>query len=115
MVEQAEASAQASLASFDGAVINALKEVEQALSFYAAEGERNYRLQEAAGHADAAYRLASRRYSVGSIAFLELLDTQRELLDARSAFADSTQRLGSLRVDVFKALGSGWEPPAAES
>lgn len=113
LVEQADASAQASLASFDGAVVNALKEVEQALSFYAAEGERNYRLQEAAGHADAAYRLASRRYSVGSIAFLELLDTQRELVDARSAFADSTQRLGSLRVDVFKALGSGWEPAAS--
>jgi NodT family efflux transporter outer membrane factor (OMF) lipoprotein len=109
-VEQAEAGAQASLAAFDGTVLNALKEVEQALSLYAAEGERNQRLKEAAGHADAAFRLASQRYRVGSIAFLELLDTQRELLDARAALASSTQQLGSLRVDLFKALGSGWEP-----
>lgn len=111
-IQQAEAQAQASLAAFDGTVLNALKEAEQALSFYAAEGERNQRLREAATHADAAYRLADRRYRAGSIAFMELLDAQRELLDARAALAGSTQQLGSLRVDVFKTLGSGWEPVA---
>ena len=111
-IQQAEAGAQASLAAFDGTVLTALKEVEQALSLYAAEGERNQRLAEAASHADAAYRLADQRYRAGSIAFLELLDTQRDLLDARSALAASTQQLGSLRVDLFKALGSGWEPAA---
>lgn len=111
-IQQAEAGAQASLAAFDGAVLTALKEVEQALSLYAAEGQRNQRLREAVGHADTAYRLADMRYRAGSIAFLELLDTQRDLLDARAAFANSSQQLGSLRVDVFKALGSGWEPDA---
>lgn len=114
-VEQAEAGTQASLAAFDGTVLNALKEVEQALSLYAAQGERNQRLNEAFNHADAAYKLASQRYGAGSIAFLELLDTQRTLLIARAALADSTQQLGSLRVDVFKALGSGWEPVAETS
>jgi len=108
-IQQAEASTQASLATFDGAVLTALKEVEQALSLYAAEGERNQELKDAATHADAAYRLAERRYRAGSIAFLELLDTQRDLLDARAALANSVQQLGSLRVDLFKALGSGWE------
>jgi NodT family efflux transporter outer membrane factor (OMF) lipoprotein len=111
-VEEAEASTQAALATFDGTVLTALKEVEQALSLYAAEGERNQRLKEAAGHAEAAYRLADQRYRVGAIAFLELLDAQRDLLDARAALATSNQQLGSLRVDLFKALGSGWEPIA---
>jgi len=111
-IRQAEAGAQASLAAFDGAVLTALKEVEQALSLYAAEAERNARLREAERHADAAYGLAGQRYRAGSIAFLELLDTQRELLDARSALAASTQQLGSLRVDLFKALGGGWEAQA---
>lgn len=108
-LEQAEAGAQASLATFDGTVLTALKEVEQALSLYAAEAERNQRLREAETHADAAYRLADRRYRVGSIAFLELIDAQRALLVARAALAESNQQLGSLRVDLFKALGSGWE------
>lgn len=108
-VQQAEASTQASLAAFDGAVLTALKEVEQALSLYAAEGERNQRLNEAASHAEAAYRLADQRYRTGSIAFLDLLDTQREWLQARMALANSSQLLGSLRVDLFKALGGGWQ------
>jgi NodT family efflux transporter outer membrane factor (OMF) lipoprotein len=108
-IRQAEAGAQASLAAFDGAVLTALKEVEQALTLYAAEAERHDRLREAADHADAAYRLADQRYRAGSIAFFELLDAQRELLDARGALASSSQQLGSLRVDLFKALGSGWQ------
>lgn len=114
-VQQAEAQAQASLAAFDGTVLTALKEVEQALSFYATEGERNERLQEAADHAAAAYRLADQRYRTGSIAFLDLLDAQRQLLDARMALANSSQLLGSRRVDLFKALGGGWQETAAQS
>ncbi|MFA7602446.1 MAG: TolC family protein [Novosphingobium sp.] len=107
-IAQAEATAQASLAAFDGAVLTALKEVEQALSTYAAEGERNARLGEAVTHADAAFRLADRRYRAGAIGLLDLLDAQRELLAARGARAASDQQLGSLRVDLFKALGGGW-------
>lgn len=110
-VQQAEADTQASLAAFDGVVLTALKEVEQALTFYATEGERYQRLQEAADHAATAYRLADQRYRAGSIAFLDLLDAQRQLLDARMALANSGQLLGSRRVDLFKALGGGWQKP----
>lgn len=113
-VQQAQASAQAALATFDGTVLTALKEVEQTLSRYAAEGERNQRLAEAARHADTAYRLADSRYRAGSSAFLNLLDAQRQLLDARMTLANSNQLLGSLRVDLFKALGGGWQQVAAE-
>lgn len=114
-IRQAEATAQASLATFDGAVLTALKEAEQALSCYATEGERNARLREAVAHAETAYRLADQRYRAGSSSLLEQLDAQRELTSARSALAASDQVLGSRRVDVFKALGGGWAdlPPAA--
>lgn len=107
-IAQAEATTQASLATFDGAVLTALKEVEQALSYYAAEGERNTRLREAVAHADAAFRLADQRYRLGSSGLLDQLDAQRELTGARSALASSDQVLGSRRVDLFKALGGGW-------
>jgi outer membrane protein TolC len=107
-VRQAEAQEQASLAAFDGAMLTALKEVEQALSTYAAENDRNTRLREAATHADAAFRLADQRYRAGAITLTDQLDAQRELTSARSALAASDQQLGSLRVDLFKALGGGW-------
>ncbi|RZK03224.1 MAG: TolC family protein, partial [Novosphingobium sp.] len=114
-IDQAEATTRASLASFDGAVLTALKETEQALSTYAAETERNQRLREAVGHADVAYRLSDQRYRAGSTGLLDQLDAQRELIAARSALAASDQQLGSLRVDLFKALGGGWAdlPPEA--
>ena len=113
-IEQAEATSRASLALFDGAVLTALKEVEQALSTYAAETERNARLTEARAHAEAAYRLADQRYRAGAIGLLDQLDAQRELVAARGALASSNQQLGLLRVDLFKTLGGGWaEAPAA--
>ncbi len=114
-VQQAEASTQAALATFDGTVLTALKEVEQALSRYAAESERNHRLQEAERHADRAYRLSDTRYRAGSSAFLNLLDAQRQLLDARMTLASSNLQLGSLRVELFKALGGGWQAEAARN
>lgn len=113
-IAHAEATTQASLAIFDGAVLTALKEVEQALSYYAAEGERNARLREAVAHANAAFRLADQRYRIGSSGLLDQLDAQREVTAARSALASSDQALGSRRVDLFKALGGGWaDLPAA--
>lgn len=109
-IRQAEAGADASLAAFDGKVLAVLKEVEQALALYGAEDRRNHALAEASIRADAAYGLADRRYRAGSISYLDLLDAQRALIDTRAALADSTQKLGTSRITLFKALGGGWVP-----
>src|SRR3546814_943850 len=79
--------------------------VEQVLSLYGAEEDRNRALADASARAEAAYKLADVRYRAGSISYLELLVAQRSLTDARAALADSTQKLGSTRIDLFKALG----------
>lgn len=103
---QARAQNQASLAQFDGAVLGALKDVERALAFYGAESDRNQALTEASTRAEAAYQLADYRYRAGEISFLQLLTAQRDLVAARTDLALSAQRLGSVRIDVFKALGA---------
>ena len=108
-IAQAEAQTQGSLARFDGIMLMALKEVEQALAAYAAAGRRAEALDEAVRRADAAYRLADRRYRAGAISFLELLDSQRQLVSDESARSEAIQTLGSTRVDLFKALGGGWQ------
>ena len=113
-VAQSEAGAQASLAAFDGAVLNALKEVEQALSTLAAENRRRDALAEAVARADAAYGLADRKYRAGGMSFLDLLDSQRTLVEARAALAASDRTLGSARIDLFKALGGGWQGLTAQ-
>jgi NodT family efflux transporter outer membrane factor (OMF) lipoprotein len=103
---QARAQNQASLAQFDGAVLGALKDVERSLAFYDAESDRNQALTQASARAEAAYQLADHRYRAGEISFLQLLTAQRDLVAARTDLALSAQRLGSVRIDVFKALGA---------
>lgn len=113
-VAQSRASAEAALATFDGTVLAALKETEQALSAYAAESEREAALDNALVHAEQANALAQRRFQAGAIGLIDLLDAERSLLAARSAASASAQQVGSLRVDLFKVLGGNW-PAAAET
>lgn len=107
-IRQAEAQGEVSLATFDGRVVTALKEVEQALSLVVTEQKRVDALREAQGRAERAYRFADLRYRSGSIGQLDVLVAQSDLLTTRAAYAASIQRLSSERVDLFKALGGGW-------
>lgn len=110
-IRQAQAQGDASLAAFDGAVITALKQVEQALSNVAREQERLAALDEAQVRSQNAFDFANVRYRAGSVGLLDVLVAQTALLDAQAAQASSLQRLSSLRVDLFKALGGGWMTP----
>jgi NodT family efflux transporter outer membrane factor (OMF) lipoprotein len=107
-VREANAATQASLAEFDGAVLNALKETEQALTAYASEQQHYHDLSAAEQRADSAYHRAELLYHAGSIAQLDLIVTENELLDARLTRIQSEQQLSSDRVQLFRALGGGW-------
>jgi len=107
-VRQAEAQGDASLATFDGKVIGALKEVEQALARYDAGQQRHAALAEARDRTQAAYDLAQARYRAGSLSLLDTVVAQQSLIEARATLAASAQQLGSARIDLFKALGGGW-------
>ncbi|WP_225930625.1 MULTISPECIES: efflux transporter outer membrane subunit [Pseudomonas] len=108
-IAQAKAQNAASLASFDGAVLNALKESEQALSAYGAAMQQREALIEARDRAEKAFQLADQRYHAGSISYLDVIVAQTSLIDTQSQVAVADQRVGSARVSVFKALGGGWE------
>src|SRR4029434_5154921 len=77
-IHQAEATADASLARFDGAVLTALREVEQALARYSGEIERNVALRRAEGAASNAARIAEKRFDAGRDSFLQRLDAERD-------------------------------------
>ena len=113
-IAQAKAQSAASLASFDGAVLNALKESEQSLSAYGAAMQHREALIEARQRAEKAFQLADQRYRAGSISYLDVIVAQTRLIDTRSQVVAADQRAGSARVSVFKALGGGWEQPAAQ-
>ncbi|MCW3849602.1 efflux transporter outer membrane subunit [Sphingomonas sp. LB-2] len=108
-IAQARAGVDASLATFDGTVLTALKEVEQALARYAAEIERNVALRRAAAAADDAARIAGLRFDAGRDSFFLRLDAERQRATARAALAQSNAALAEAQIALFKALGGGWE------
>lgn len=107
-IRQSEARAEAALASFDGTVLIALKETEQALASYSAAVTRRAELAQAEASAGEAFDLANTRYRAGSIAYIDVIVAQRELATLRLARTQADSDLASGSVAVFRALGSGW-------
>ncbi len=107
-IKQAEGRNEAALATFDGAVLTALKEVEQALGAYRAATDRRSELVVAESRAEQAFRLADARYRSGSIAYLDVLVAQSDLLRIRLTRSQADGDVASSQVGVFRALGAGW-------
>lgn len=114
------AQAQAQQAAVDlaqarlrGAVLNALKDVEDALLAMHGNRERLDHQQAAAEAAANAEQLARQRYESGLIDFRTVLETQRSLLSAQDSVASTQATLSADHVRLYKALGGGWQATAA--
>jgi len=112
-IAQTRAEAAGALAAFDGDVLQALKETEQALTTYGGELDRNRALTAAAQQSNEALRLAQVQYGAGAISFLDLLTAQTTAAAADQAEAASDQQVALDQVAVFQALGGGWEQAPA--
>ncbi|MBV9835259.1 MAG: efflux transporter outer membrane subunit [Alphaproteobacteria bacterium] len=95
--------------TYRAATLSAFRDVENALS-----GATQYRLQlaaarEARTQAREAYRLADLRFRAGTVDFLTVLDAQRSIISTDDAVVQAQlSQLASL-VDLYKALGGGWD------
>lgn len=107
-VRQAKANASSALANFDSVVLKALKETEQALTKYNSDLAQHDLLVEADHKADQAFTFAHDQFLAGSISTLELLTTERTLVDADASTAASDATLADDQILVFKTLGGGW-------
>jgi NodT family efflux transporter outer membrane factor (OMF) lipoprotein len=107
-IRQAKANTAAALASFDGVVLQALKETEQALAVYASELDHRQALSEAQERAQKAFDMAHGQYVAGAISDLDLLTSEQQLVAADAAVAGSDTALILDQISVFKALGGGW-------
>ncbi|MEI6643094.1 MAG: TolC family protein [Novosphingobium sp.] len=111
-VKQNEAIATGSLARFDGTVLNALKEAEQALARAGGAATREAALRRAMDASTDAARLSRTRFDFGADSFLQLLDAERQRAQARAALAQAEADRAAAQISVFKALGGGWESPS---
>jgi NodT family efflux transporter outer membrane factor (OMF) lipoprotein len=108
----AQAETRGALASFDGSVLTALEETETALSTYARELDRRAQLQSARDNAETAARITRARQREGTIDFLEVLDAERTFADADAEVAAADARIADAQIDLFRALGGGWQTQA---
>ena len=111
-IDAAEAGADESLAAFDGAVLVALQETETALSAYARSLEQRRSLQSAKDAAERAARITRARQREGIVNSLETLDAERTLAEATAQLADQDALISRRQIDVFRALGGGWQGTA---
>ncbi len=114
-IAQAEAGTRQAAARFDGVVLNALRETETALNQYARELDRRAALQGARDEAALVAGQARRLYQGGKVGYLDALDAERALAANDAALAASEATLVDEQVQLFLALGGGWESAGAQA
>ena len=89
--------------------MRALEDVENTLVALRDERQRAELLQSASASAEAALGRAQSLYDRGQIDLLPLLDAQRTRLTVRVSANDSQTQLLLDSVQLYKALGGGWQ------
>ena len=105
-----EAGLEQARVAYEATVLQALKDVEDALVALQNDSERASRLQAAATAAANADRMARQRYASGLIDFRAVLDAQRTVLSTQDSVAATRATLSADHVRLYKALGGGWTP-----
>ncbi|XUY30601.1 efflux transporter outer membrane subunit (plasmid) [Agrobacterium sp. rho-8.1] len=109
-LEQKEAAV-----AYQQTVLQAWQEIDDALNGYTAEQQQNGKLAARLASARAAFDLASARYRGGVITWLDVIDSQRTLLQASRDLTESNGRLGTRYAALNKAIGNSSASAAAEA
>ncbi|MDE2118014.1 MAG: efflux transporter outer membrane subunit [Betaproteobacteria bacterium] len=115
LVDVAEARRDQALVQYKQAIASAFADVRNALS--AQESARQVLASESTRSEALAqtYRQAELRYQTGIASRLELLDVERNYLQAELNRLDAERAQRSAVADLFKALGGGWQSPDKQS
>ena len=108
-VDQASAKQKQALASYEGAIQTAFKEVNDALVDLRQNTEREDALNKSQISAKKALDVSENRYKSGYSAYLDVLDAQRVYNDSALSYVQSRQARLAATVGLFKALGGGWQ------
>jgi NodT family efflux transporter outer membrane factor (OMF) lipoprotein len=108
-LELRDAQQQEAAITYHKTVLQAWHDVVNALVAYRLEQNRRASLKSQADHSRQALALARTRYTDGVTEFLSVLDAERSLLQAEQQHATSTTNVSLNLVQLFKALGGGWE------
>jgi multidrug efflux system outer membrane protein len=97
------------LYQYQQTVLVALEDTENALTAYAREQVRRESLGESVASDQQALELATQLYKNGLTDFLNVLDSESALYNEQDALVQSDQTVSLDLVQLYKALGGGWE------
>ena len=107
-IAEANADTKARLASFDGVVLNALRETETALDNYSADLDRLKQLDGARRTAASVAAGTEKLRRGGKVGGLVALDAERGRIAADEAVAAAQADINADQIAIFLALGGGW-------
>ena len=107
MLDLRTAEQQEAAIRYQGVVLAAWHEVDDALIGYSAEQRRRDSLARTVEQNEVAFMVAERRYREGAVDFLNVLNVQKLLLEARSEVIRSNMDASVNLISLFKALGGG--------
>jgi len=105
-----QAATEAALATYRQAVLTSLEDVENALISLRAARERQAQFAIALEASTNSAILARTLYRSGLTDFQQLLEAERSLLSARDGLAASRGDEALALVQLYRALGGGWDP-----
>jgi NodT family efflux transporter outer membrane factor (OMF) lipoprotein len=109
MLEFSKAQQQEAAIAYRKTVLQAWHDVVNALVAYRTEQQKRSHLAAQVAHSKEALTLARARYNDGVADFTTVLDIARTMLQAQQQYVQSTVNVSVDLVQLYKALGGGWE------
>lgn len=97
------------LLAYRKTILNAFQDVSNSLVSYRETHERRQEQFEQVKSASDAVRLARLRYAGGDTSYLEVLTTDTDLYSAQLLLAQAQQQEADSLVQLYAALGGGWQ------
>nr|WP_249194146.1 TolC family protein [Gluconobacter sp. Dm-73] len=111
-VQQAKSAHAEQLAQYRSTVLHAAEDVENAFMALAQSEKRGDDLRTEVASLTQARDLSSQSYKAGVIPLTDVLDANRQLLEAEDRQADNQSETARAAVRSFRAIGGGWEGAA---
>jgi multidrug efflux system outer membrane protein len=103
-----ETKARQAALQYEKAIVNALREVEDALIAVQKSREQREAQEQQVAALRSAFHFAEQRYEGGRASYLDVLTSQRSLFESELALARTLQGQLVSIVQLYAALGGGW-------
>jgi NodT family efflux transporter outer membrane factor (OMF) lipoprotein len=110
-----EAQQRELIVNYQKTIYTALREVSDSLAGYHKTSDQRSEQERLVAALQTSSRLATERYQGGVDTYLQVLDAQRNLFQGELDLARLRQQELSSLVQLYRALGGGWDPATAKN